>query len=184
MSLRRLLLIAWVSLSFVPKAEAIPYLTVWSGSFSQGPQAGTAFSFTFVFDALPPSDPNFYPCCGQGISQIFHVSLTVGGTQILSVTNPGTPWVKTDGGNFGPANFHVPTDVLPTGVLSWFVTPDPAHFYTFAGGQAGNLITVSAPIPVSVPEPTSLLFGLGGIGAFVVFRAFKETRRAERIGSH
>jgi hypothetical protein len=143
MPIRRVVLIAIVvSLWAIPKAEASPFLTTWSGTFHQGPLVGTAFDFTFVFETLP-FDPVFdplkiVPCCGPGFSKLLYVSVNLAGTQIYSALNPVGQWLVA-GGVFGPAGFQVPVHALPPGLMSWSVGVDPTAFYTYVGGPQGQI---------------------------------------------
>jgi hypothetical protein len=154
------------------------------GQFDAGPIAGTAFTANYFFDA-PPDASSFG--FAEGSWALSLLSLNLGGSQILTLHNPGINFVLQGGGNlFGP-NWNVPAHVLPAGLASWSFNFIPQTLVTFAASlcpagsgkdSSGNCVVFGrftnssiTPLPPStIPEPTSLLLGLGAFAGLAVRR--------------
>ena len=198
-SIRRVVLIALVvSVWATPRAEGSPLLVTFEGEFALGPLAGTAFTASYFFDALPPASPNVFPCCADGSWPVSLLLLNVGGHQLLTQPNPGFNFLTHGGvGIFGPF-WNVPTAVLPAGLLSWGFSGDPFHFYGFAGPncfpggttESGDCftiesftdITVTSLSPRTIPEPPALILSALGVLFLGLAHARNAAKRIVRAG--
>jgi hypothetical protein len=198
LQIRRVVLIGLLSLlSTTPRAEASPVLFQFAHQWQNGPLTGTLFFGSVVFDdyrLLFDDLGNWIycdVCWDQPNSPILSASLTLGSQSFdLSHAYPGSHFALHIN-TFGPW-LDIRPEFLPGGIDSLWLGSDSVYrigytwtdssgdFYadmTEAGLNPRYLYSLTQLPTQSVPEPTALLFGVGGIAALAIRRRLAGLRR-------
>jgi hypothetical protein len=137
---------------------------------------GTVFTANFFIDAplSPPGAPGMV--IQDGTWDISLVLLNIGGVQVVTQPNPGWGFLVSSSCCFGGVGawWSAPEYTLPAGLVSLSLSTDINYRYEFADGSVfrGNFsdIAVTRLSPVSVPEPMTHFYGLGGLAVLAIRR--------------